>query len=141
MVRGSFWGPTKSGRVRRLALPANAVAGVRQYKAHQAADLLRFGIKQDRETPIMATFDGRPMTPHTLGKMFRAFCDREGFEGLTFHALRHTNATLILASGTDVKTAATRLGHANPSLLFDTYAHFISAADKEAAERLGRALG
>jgi integrase len=141
MVRGSYWGPTKSGRVRRLALPASPVAALRRYKAHQAADLLRLGIQQERQTPFMATFDGRVMAPHTLGKMFRAFCDREGFEGLTFHALRHTNASLILASGTDVKTAATRLGHANPSLLFDTYAHFISAADQEAADRLGRALG
>jgi hypothetical protein len=44
---------------------------------------------------------------------------------------------LILASGTDVKMAATRLGHANPALLFDTSAHFIIAADQEAAKEAG----
>jgi hypothetical protein len=46
---------------------------------------------------------------------------------------------LILASGTDVKTAATRLGH--PARLFDTSAHAIIAADQEAGRRLDRVLG
>jgi hypothetical protein len=48
---------------------------------------------------------------------------------------------LILASGTEVKTAATRLGHANPARLFETSAHAIIAADQEAARRLDRVLG
>jgi len=47
----------------------------------------------------------------------------------------------MLTSGVDVKTVASRLGHANPALLFTTYSHFIEAGDKMAADRLGALLG
>jgi hypothetical protein len=44
-------------------------------------------------------------------------------------------------AGVDVKTAASRLGHSNPALLFKTYSHFIRSADVTAAERLEGMLG
>jgi hypothetical protein len=47
----------------------------------------------------------------------------------------------MLTSGVDVKTAASRLGHADPALLFTTYSHFIQSADVAAADKLGALLG
>ena len=47
----------------------------------------------------------------------------------------------MLVSGTDVKTAASRLGHANPAMLITTYSHFVRSADRAAAERLESLLG
>ena len=35
----------------------------------------------------------------------------------------------MLSAGVDVKTVASRLGHADPALLFTTYSHFIASAD------------
>lgn len=55
--------------------------------------------------------------------------------------LRHTNASLLLSAGADVKTVADRLSHANPALLFNTYAHLILSADRAAAERLEAVFG
>ena len=40
--------------------------------------------------------------------------ERAGLAGLRFHDLRSMAATALIASGTDVKTTQTRLGHANP---------------------------
>lgn len=39
-----------------------------------------------------------------------------GFDGLKFHELRHTQATMLLGAGVDVKTVQTRLGHASRSI-------------------------
>jgi hypothetical protein len=49
-------------------------------------------------------------------------------------------AVLMLTRGTDVKTAAARLGH-DPGMLLRKYAHFVRSSDEAAAERLGRVLG
>jgi len=38
--------------------------------------------------------------------------------GLTFHALRHTYATLALNSGVEPKIVSDRVGHSNPGITF-----------------------
>ncbi|MDO4798125.1 MAG: tyrosine-type recombinase/integrase [Coriobacteriales bacterium] len=63
-----------------------------------------------------------------------------GFDGLKFHELRHTQATLLLANGVDVKTVQTRLGHASASITLDWYAHAIPQNDHAAATMLGNLL-
>lgn len=41
-------------------------------------------------------------------------------------------------AGVDVRTIAGRLGHADPAITLRTYAHFLEAADRQAAEVMGR---
>jgi integrase len=50
-----------------------------------------------------------------------------------FHDLRHTNATILITSGVDIKTVSKRLGHASVIITLDTYAHFIPETDKAAS--------
>ena len=56
--------------------------------------------------------DSRPYNPTTLTKEFAAFCKTNGFK-CTFHDLRHTFATFMIAEGVDVRTVSSYLGHAN----------------------------
>ena len=139
-VRRSAWGDTKSGKVRSITLPASAMAAIRRLKRVQAEQLLAVGIRQDADTSIVADPVGRPVTPASLAASFRAFCSVHGFD-VTFHGLRHTNAISMLVAGVDVKTAASRLGHASPALLLSTYSHFIRTADKAAADRIEAMFG
>jgi integrase len=57
--------------------------------------------------------------------------------GLQFHDLRRTNATALVQEGVDVKTAQERLGHSDPRLTIGLYAQVTSAAERDAADRLG----
>ena len=43
--------------------------------------------------------------------------------GFRYHDLRHYLASLLIASGSDVKTVQARLRHASASTTLDTYAH------------------
>ena len=56
------------------------------------------------------------------------------YKGLVPHALRHTQATLLIGSGSDIKTVQARLGHASPSTTMGIYAHAIEANDRKAAD-------
>ena len=59
-----------------------------------------------------------------------------------FHHLRHFAATTLAGAGIDVRTIAGRLGHANPAITLKTYAHFLEATDRQAADVMGKvALG
>ena len=66
---------------------------------------------------------------------------RTGYEGLKFHELRHTQATLLISNGADIKTVQNRLGHSTAALTMDIYAHAIEQNDREAADEIGELLG
>jgi integrase len=60
-----------------------------------------------------------------------------GGEGAGFHDLRRLNATTLVVEGIDVKTAQTRLGHADPRVTLSIYASAPASVDRTAADVLG----
>jgi hypothetical protein len=91
--------------------------------AKQAETLLGRGVRQTEGTFVITKRDGDQMSPSTLTFAFNNFTAKHGFD-VSFHGLRHSATILLLTSGVDVKTAASRLGH-NPALMLRTYAHFV----------------
>jgi integrase len=61
---------------------------------------------------------------------------RLGLTGVRIHDLRHTAATLLLASGADLKSVARILGHASVVMTGDLYGHVIDAQVFAAARAL-----
>ncbi|HHD5813511.1 TPA: tyrosine-type recombinase/integrase [Streptococcus pyogenes] len=59
-------------------------------------------------------------------------CKEAGIERFTFHAFRHTHASLLLNAGISYKELQYRLGHANISMTLDTYGHLSKGKEKEA---------
>lgn len=57
-----------------------------------------------------------------------------GYSGLVPHGLRHTAATVLVASNIDLKTVQARMGHASASTTANFYTHAIRANDRNAAE-------
>jgi hypothetical protein len=53
--------------------------------------------------------------------------DRAGLEGVTFHVLRHTFASILIDQGHDVVFVSRQLGHANPAITLKVYAHLFDA--------------
>jgi len=54
---------------------------------------------------------------------------REGasLDDVTFHALRHTFASILIAQGHDVQFVSRQLGHSKTSTTWDTYVHLFEA--------------
>jgi integrase len=140
VVSTSYWGRTKSGKVRSVTLPAGLLEQLRAYRVRQAEGLLRCGVRQDETTHAVTTWRGTMISPDALRDAFARFCRAKGIEYVGFHALRHTSATLMLLGGVDIRTAAGRLGHASPQLLLNVYGHYVGSGDTEAASKLGAAL-
>src|SRR5687767_7480234 len=58
----------------------------------------------------------------TTSRGSRSICkEGEPLPELTFHGLRHTCASLMLAGGADISTVSKLLGHASISITADVY--------------------
>jgi integrase len=67
-------------------------------------------------------------------------CQRAGVPRRPGHYLRHAHASLLAASGLDVKTLQRRLGHAQASVTLDVYAHALGEMDRRAAQMVDAAF-
>lgn len=128
--------PKTRSSIRTLRMPALCVEVMREYKAWQDAQRIGCGDAWRGSTRVFTTGDGGDLHPDTLSKWAHGFVRRHDLPPVTLHGLRHTNASLMIAAGTDVRTVAGRLGHAQTSTTTNIYAHLIQAADAAAAENI-----
>ena len=63
-----------------------------------------------------------------------------GLPRIRFHDLRHTHATLLLASGVHPKIASERLGHSKVGITLDLYSHVLPNMQADAAALIDGAL-
>ena len=75
------------------------------------------------DSHYLLTGTDKPSEPHTLYVRYERFLRRNGFEGYTFHALRHTFATRGVESGFDAKSLSEILGHSDVTTTLRCYVH------------------
>jgi integrase len=89
---------------------------------------------------VFAKAGGGPYRPQYLSRLLGTYTAELGLPRLTAHGLRHTSATLMLATGVPPKVAAERLGHADPTLFTNLYSQVTPTMQRDAAAKIGRAL-
>ena len=133
--------PTKTGRARRVSLDARALDVLVRYReqAESWAAAAGVPIAPDGYLLTLDPSGVTPIKPDTITSGFARAAKRVGIR-LRFHDLRHMSASLLIGAGTDVRTVAGRLGHADASTTLRIYAHAFEARDRQAAEVLGALL-
>lgn len=130
--------PKTSAGVRSIILPDGVFELLDLYRDSQSAR--NFSVASDAF--LFQQENGKPLhlsTPtHKFQKLITIFNrdlppDKQLPE-ITLHGLRHSAASLMIASGVDVLTVARRLGHSKASVTLDIYSHADEAKDVDAAE-------
>jgi integrase len=123
--------PTKTGRERRVVLDARILALFADYRrqAEQRAAQARVAIAPDGYILALDPTGCTPLKPDTITAGFARAARRVGAQ-IRFHDLRHMSASLLIGAGTDVRTVAGRLGHADASTTLRIYAHAFEARDR-----------
>ena len=135
--RGVITDETKNySSSRAIRASASVLSLLRSYRSWQLQQRLKIGDKWQEYDRLFTTWSGKPIHPDTLSGWFHNFIKNNGFTPIHIHSLRHTNATLLIAAGTNIPTVSSRLGHANPSTTTKIYTHAIQSADAAAAETL-----
>jgi integrase len=121
---------------RTIKLPTVAIDLLRDYRVWQTEQRLSIGDLWEDYDKIYTTWNGRPAHPDSITSWFEDFIKRTDLPPIHIHSLRHTNATLMIAGGEDIRTVSQRLGHAQTSTTTNIYAHAIQSADARAAQTL-----
>lgn len=91
---------------------------------------------------VVADAHGLPVPPWRIARAVVAV--REQVEGLperfSFHDLRHYYASMLIASGLDVKIVQTRLRHASVVTTLNVYGHLMPDADETSRTAVSAAL-
>lgn len=129
--------PKTKASIRTLSLDKSTIKVIAEWKAFQASELSKIGIIQDGKTPAFCSQKGGAYNSSAYQVWREEFRVEADFDGLLLHELRHSQATLLLASNIDIKTAQRRLGHATSKMLLDVYGHAIPMKDMDAANAIG----
>ena len=130
-----LWAP-KSARSRRtLALPGVCLDALKDQQARQNT-WRESAVNWTESGLVFTTMIGTPIEPRNLNRHFGTVRERTDVPPVRFHDLRHTCATLLLASGEQPRVIMHVLGHSMISTTLDLYAHVLPASHLAAARRM-----
>jgi integrase len=117
-----------------------AVAALRVHRARQVDERLRAGSLWTDLGLVFTNEFGGYLSPTTLSNALDRILRQAGLPDIRFHDLRHSAATLMLSHGVHPKVVSEMLGHASVGITLDLYSHVTPTLQREAAEKIGKAL-
>lgn len=129
--------PKTESSKRYVALPAETMKLLKDYRAWQIQERFRLGAFYHDLDFVFAQDSGAPMHPDSVNTWLARFSKRHNLPHINPHAFRHTMASLLYFNGMDSVSISKRLGHAQVSTTADIYAHVMAEADRKNADILG----
>ena len=127
---------TKAG-TRTISLPALTVDALREHRIKTLELRLALGAGAlPPDAPVFATIEGAWPSPAAITDQWRTAVEQLNLPKVRLHALRHSHASALIATGLDVITISRRLGHSKASITLDVYGHLFTNNDTAAAEAI-----
>jgi integrase len=142
-AHGVRFKPTKTAAGKRtITLPDIAIKVLRDRRRELLERRMHLGLgKLNPDDLLFGTWEGKPARTTNVSASWAALAARIGLPEITFHALRHTHASQLIASGVDIVTISKRLGHSNPSITLKVYAHLFATDDRKASAAINSTFG
>ncbi len=127
--------PPKTGAGRRaISLPASVAETLSAHRRAQREHRLAIGLGRPGDDDLVfARSDASPHPPDNLSRDWRRTVLSLKLPCVSFHGLRHSHVSALIAAELDVVTISRRIGHANPAVTLAVYAHVFAGASKDAA--------
>ncbi|MBQ7163802.1 MAG: site-specific integrase [Clostridia bacterium] len=97
-------------------------------------------LKKNSRSPRVISNGGKDVCVRSYQRSFELLLKKLGLPRRGIHSLRHTFATRALECGMDVKTLSEILGHKNPMVTLNRYAHSLTEHKRAMMDRLGKLL-
>jgi integrase len=126
---------TKSSR-RRIVLPSVAIEALRKHQSQQEQLKMAAGDSWHDKGIVFSSASGGFIEPVLLLRWFDRLLTQAALPRIRFHDLRHSAATILLATGVNPKEVQERLGHSSIVMTMDVYGHVIPSMHHEAANKI-----
>lgn len=128
--------PKTENSIRTIPLLPQLIKDLMTWRSLQEMDRAAAG-EQYQDTGMIVTNPmGGYIEPRTFKKYYDQILEIARLRHFTFHALRHTMASMLYFNGVDSISISKRLGHAQVSTTANIYAHVMEAADQKNADIL-----
>lgn len=97
-------------------------------------------VKKRSDSSSVVSANGSTVSVRSYQRSFELLLKKLKIPHKGFHSLRHTFATRALECGMDVKTLSEILGHKNPTVTLNRYAHSLMEHKADMMNRLGKLL-
>lgn len=125
---------------RCINIPPETADLLREYRRSQSEIRTILGDRWEETGYVFTRENGRPMHPDSVNGWLSHFSERHGLPHINPHAFRHSMASILINSGTDILSISKRLGHANTSTTLNFYGHILQKADAQSAECIANVL-
>lgn len=123
--------------MRTLPMPDISVAYLKKLKAEQDERRNKWpGYNHEWDDFVCVKENGDMIRLEYVTRKFPEFCEKCGLGRLKFHELRHTNASILLAQGANMKEIQVWLGHSTYDLTANTYVHIQQKNKDDLATKL-----
>jgi integrase len=141
MGKGDVEAEPKTNKSRRsIVLPTFVLAALQQHRLDQQKLKAAVGADWHDQDLVFCTGTGTSLNPNRVLEALKKVLKQAGLPTIRFHDLRHSAATLLLSLGIHPKVVQELLGHSQIGMTLDIYSHVLPTMQKEAMERLTKAL-
>ncbi|HMO82324.1 MAG TPA: site-specific integrase [Pyrinomonadaceae bacterium] len=132
-----FTDPKTKKSQRSIPISDSLVFELKRHRTNSLERMMKFAPELKKLDLVFTSEVGTPVQPKNLrDRHFFPIRNKAGIPKIRLYDLRHTTATLMLASGENPKVVSERLGHASIVLTLDTYSHVLPTMQRDATERL-----
>ena len=131
--------PKTKASNRKISLDDRTIQILKEWQLEQRKQLLMLGINaMNKEQLIFSNNSNTFITNETVRGYIKQISKKAGIYQITTHGFRHTHATLLFASGMDIKQVQARLGHSKVQTTLDIYTHTMKEKQDEIGDEFAR---
>ncbi len=133
VYNNQFCKPKTKTSIRRIDLPLELIKTLKEWRLRCPNGELGL---------VFPNEEGNFQDPKNMkNRKYKQVLRRAGIDHRTFHDLRHTYATLLVSSDTNIQYVQAQLGHAKISMTMDTYAKMTQETRQRGVDSLNDVFG
>lgn len=131
--------PKTKASNRVVSLDNETIQVLKAWQLEQRKQLLKLGINaMNKHQLIFSNGKNSFIIVPTVRLAIKQIAKKAGLYPITTHGFRHTHATLLFASGMDIKQVQARLGHSNVQTTLNIYTHAIQDKQDKIGDEFAR---
>ena len=136
LYKGGFQAPKSRYSRRAIDMGPRLMQVLREHRAKQNEMRLKSGKDWIDHDLVFCQNDGTPLDADNLyHRDFKRILKKAGLRHIRIHDLRHTFASILIATGHNPKYIQSQMGHASINITMDLYGHLMPEVHRGAAKR------